>query len=737
MRIVLHVPFAPDRPTAERELALRIAIAAGRKGWSVEIAHSLDPADPPAADLVVALHQDAPKLTGLPTVGCLWNPPAHIEDDEAALARTLSYDGFLTAGPAMDSFVRACLFPTHRPVPTAPFHPATHDTALEPRVTADSRLFYVGSNWDGRRFAALFERLAGAGLLAAHGPEEGWRPLGSGYAGPLPFDGLSTLEAANRCGIGLCLHLPGHTAAGVPNMRIFELAAAGTLIVCGRHPFVEAEFGDSVLTVDPEAPAEEMADAVTAHVRWARANPEAATAMAVRSQTVFRERLTLDRLMEGWPGLLAGIRTACGFEAAPEKTAGETVGYVLPVAGAEPTALSRTLSTLAAQSHPAIVAILAGDAPSLVQAERIARDAGLSGERLRRIAVPDDASPATALWAGLRAADTGWIGTIQAGDLLFPNHTASLLGTARRAGADLVFAHSVTGNPANDPADDPAGTGERRAPVPADTLYRGELPGDRLSIPPAAFLARAGLLDDRLLRDPGLGMPTAMLHLVRRLAAKAAAGQGAVSSWLTTLSACDPALPEAERRLLDRLERFDPAHPRPVPAAGRPTGFRRPAPPGDIGAAILDGVLLLAEPADFAVLDPARPIHIFGSGQGGRLVQLELMRHPGLRIAGFLDSRASGTAWDLPVRRLGEIVGEGLAQATVVVASQHVVEILHSLKRLGFLQTGRGAVFNAYPYIAARTGGPAAEALSIPSPIAGQSNDPSRGGKGNRCRSGR
>lgn len=686
MRVALYNPFSPDRPTAESELALRMVVAAGRKGWTVRIVHTIEEVEAFIPDLVVALHHEAPKLTGFPTVGCLWNPPSRFEAHPPALTRVLSYDGFLTAGPGMDRFVATHFFPTHRPAPTAPFYPATHATTLPPRIGPDSLLFYVGSNWDGRRFERLFGRLAEARILAAHGPADGWRHLGAGYAGPLPFDGQALLGVANRCGIGLCLHLPGHTAAGLPNMRVFELAAAGALIVCGRHPFIEEHFGDSVLTVDADAPVETVADAVVAHVHWARATPEAANARAARSQAIFLERFTLERLMEGWPALLAAVRVSCGFTPVSFPATGETVQYVLPVSGAPTDALRHTITSVAAQSHRSVGLILVGDQASLDRAAPLTGD--LRDTRL--VVLPDDRLAGEALWAGLRATDAPWFGVLEAGIRLFPNHVASLLATADRASVDVVFAHAMLDGP------------EGWTPAPSDALRRGELPGDRATMPPSAFLARGGLLDDRLLRDPGLGNVVGALYLVRRLVAKATVGAGAASSWLTTLSGEGRSLDLEDRRDIDRLERFDPACPPPAtpgavgaPAAAPP----RPAPPGDVGAAILDGVPLLREPRDFATLDPALPVHIFGAGQGGRFVQLELMMmRPDIQIVGFLDSRASGTAWGLPVHRPADLSPDQLTAASIIVASQHVVEILTLLK--GF---GRLTLYNAYPRIIART----------------------------------
>lgn len=682
MRIVLHNPFDPDRATAERELAQRMAIAGRRKGWTMAIAHTASEIEAFAPDLVVALHYEMPKLAGFPTVGCLWNPPVQFEDDPAALARVLSCDGFLCAGPAMERLAAAWLHPTQRfSPPGGTIFPSTHALALKPAIGPDSRLFYTGSGWDGRRFQALFDRLAEAEVLAAAGPGENWAHLGAAYVGALPFDGETLVTTANRQGLGLCLHLPDHTAAGLPNMRLFELAAAGTLIICDRHPFVEEHFGDCVLTVDGEP----LAEIIIEKVRWARAHPDEANTLAARAQAIFLARFTLDGLLEGLPGVTDAIRRTCGYDrpppAVPSVEAGEAVTFVLPVREDDAGAGARTIRSLSRQSYRPIRLIVTGRAAAI--------DATLAATgptpTLRSLGMVHDGAIGSALSAALRIVDTPWFAVLEAGVELFPNHTASLVATARRDAAPVVFGHAVIRSDG------------RWAPAPIGALHRGEVPGDRLEIPVSAFLVRRRLLDPRRLRNPGLNEAAAR-HLIRRLVAD----NGAVSSWLTTLRDDARPIPVEERRALDRVERLDPALAPALAASVAPTGSRpappRPAPLDARGAAILDDVPLLWRHEDFAALDPTLPIYIHGASRGGRLVQLELMKIPDIRLVGFLDNRRSGEAWGFPVFAPSEVPPAMLAGATIIVASEHVVDIVTGLKALGRLK-----LVNAYPYIAAAT----------------------------------
>jgi len=650
MRIALDIPFEPNRPSAERELAMRMGFAAAAKGWTARTTSSVAEIEAFAPDLVLALHHDLPKRVAVPTFGCLWNPPAHFEDDADRLARVLSYDGFLTAGSGMRRWIESLLFPTHRTVVAGDLYPSTHDETLAPRIDGASRLFYVGSNWDGRRFERLFTHLAEAGVLAVYGPAAAWSH-NTAYAGTLPFDGRAVLTTANAQGIGLCLHLPGHRASGIPNMRVFELAAAGVLAICDRHPFVVEHFGDCVFTVDTDGPEDAVACQIVDYVRWARAHPEEARAMAAGAQAVFRERFTLDRAMDGWQGLLDTVRRST------DAPATDSVRFVVDTCGAEADSIARTVASARAQSNGAVdLAIL-----------------------------QDDGRPAPdKLRTALSSAGADWFGILTPGTVLFPDHVATLLDTAKRSGAAMVYATAVNGD------------GARWAVFPNEVIRRGDLPGNGCPVPVDAFLVHTSLINDRLLQMPDLGAETA-LHLIRHAARRAAP----VASWRTTLAVPHP--PAKPSPALSRVERLDPD----VWASSGDRRARPTAPPTDIGAPVLESIPVLRDAEDFAALDPARPIFVYGASRGGRLVQLELMKWPDLRIAGFLDGRATGPAWDLPVLRPTDVPPETLSAATIVVASQHVADIVGTLVRLG-----RFRIVNAYPYILGYTTPPARQAGS-------------------------
>ena len=309
LRLSLFNPQAPGHPVAERELALRLAMAVKRLGWEGAIHTRSDEVEAFDPDAVINLYPEAaPKLTDHVWLGCAWNPVSLVArlspPARAGAARHLpAQDGYLVSGPQLEAHLERL-----RPgAPQRPFHPSSPRSHLCPGIGPDSRLCYVGSNWDGQRYPSLLKRLAGAGALALHGTAERWSHLEEAWQGPLPFDGQAVIRAAQHWGMGLCLHLPQHRAEGVPNMRVFELAAAGALIIADRHPFIEQWFGDRVLYVDTDGGEAAAADSILAQVAWARAYPHIARAMATEAQAIFNQHLCLEALLTPLPDLLSEL----------------------------------------------------------------------------------------------------------------------------------------------------------------------------------------------------------------------------------------------------------------------------------------------------------------------------------------------------------------------------------------------------------------------------------------------
>ncbi|PWC54229.1 hypothetical protein TSA6c_00715 [Azospirillum sp. TSA6c] len=686
LRVVFHNPFAPDAVFAERELALRMLWAAQAKGWDAAVLHRAADIEAFDPDIVVSLHpQVTPKLTRHFTVACHWNPPSFYAGNRVAEQNERSYDGWLVASEELRRHVEELFWPTARPLLTAPIYPSAQTLPLEPRLSAGSQLFYIGSNWDGRRFPSLLSRLADAGVLALHGHPSRWSHMAAAFAGESPFDGRTVLEQANRCGLGLCLHLPPHVDAGIPNMRVFELAAAGALIVADRHPFIVQAFGDTVLYVDTASGEAGVAEQILGQVAWARAHPGEGRAMARAAQEIFRTRFSLDVLFDELPALAsAGLTTARPAEA----RAGSSVDLVLPVRPDDWADAQARIEAVAAQQGSGPVGLVLVSSEEVPALER-AVAARLGSVRTVRLSFGLPAS--AALWAGLRAARADWVGVLPVGSRPFPNHVATLLKAAEKLDAEAVYSGALQPMRAGEAPD---WQQAEALPVPigfsAIDLTNPATVAAGLHV--ATLLVRRERLRPILHRDPGLDDAWGAF-LAHQIACRCGLGNSGLLTMRTNWRA-DRGV-EAESARLGRLTAL--TMPSAKPCTDLEGGSTAPCPltaPSDLDPDLAARLPRLVTAADFAALPGDRPIYVYGASRGGRIVQLEIAKWDHLAFAGFLDGMKNGECWGVPIAR-PESMGKVLRDARIIIASQYVSEIAKRLLALELVQP-----YNAYPFIA-------------------------------------
>ncbi|MFY8094247.1 MAG: glycosyltransferase family protein [Niveispirillum sp.] len=641
LRLSLFNPQAPDHPVAERELALRMVRAVAGLGWEGAIhtrSAEVEAFDP---DAVINLYPEAaPKLTDHVWLGCAWNPVSLVARltpaARAGAARHLpAQDGYLVSGPQLEAHLDGL-----RPdAPRRPFHPSSQRSPLSPAFGPESRLFYVGSNWDGQRYPSLLKRLAAAGILALHGTAERWSHLEEAWQGPLPFDGQAVIKAAHRQGMGLCLHLPQHRAEGVPNMRVFELAAAGALIIADRHPFIEQWFGDRVLYVDTDGGEAAAADSILAQVAWARAHLHTARAMATEAQALFNQHLCLEALLAPLPDLLGEL-------AGGRATRGGSGGAARP-----------RLRLGVLEPERAQIVTADGAAPRLL--------------------------PARADMAGLCGTLTGLDGlALRPAGVEWPAEYLDRMAEALADSAGgAVLAPGLWPRPAMDggfqldPDEDRA-----LAPRPGEPVPEGA--------GPALARLRAGGLCVRTgrLRDPEGEWPD-WLSLALDLGPMLAGSTGGI----TLLPLPGPRLVQGEAG--ERESRPWPTLTGEAEAPVRLSGI------ADLMPDLVRDLPFLLRVVDFDILPGTGPLWLYGTGRGGNLVLDALGPAARARLAGFLDSGRQGMMQGLPIRRPGDLDPALMQGATIIIAAQYVSDMLGILRAL---PKAPAHILNGFPYIAAR-----------------------------------
>ncbi|MDR0808474.1 MAG: glycosyltransferase, partial [Gemmobacter sp.] len=512
MRIAIQHSFPNHPECAEAEWIRRAVVACERLGHEpVEVVTS-DDIRRVHPDCVLLTHEFSAKITPYPTLGLMWSPPAFYAEDPVRRQTILSHDGHLCGSEAVARWVDDFLTGSGKP-PAIADHimlPSTPDHGPAGPLPDRLAIMYAGVHWDGSRHGAVFRALEKRAPLRLHGPPQVWEGH-SDYAGTLPFDGTSVIQALREAGVALCLHKAAHRAANTPSMRLFEAAAAGVLIICDDFAFPRQWFRDSVLYVDPDLAPAQMAEQILAHLRWARQDPEGAAKLAKRANALFRHNLTLEAMLRPLPAFVERVRGLRGMVSAhrakPEAT--PVVEYVVRIGSRPAEVLARALGSLAAQTYPAIALTIVQFHP-VEGLEELLDKVRARFRWLNHILVPNNGSRSAAWWAGLRAVRGDLFGFLDDDDAVHPNHVESLMRALDRrpecgfAYSGLLLVQDEPGHYASPPQFKVGSAGkliEERIDLFAcrEENFRDFLP-TRNHIGHNGWLCRRALLDDEVLR---------------------------------------------------------------------------------------------------------------------------------------------------------------------------------------------------------------------------------------------
>lgn len=510
MKIALLNPWVN---AAENQLVPALAQVARRLGHEVVECKTSAEILEQRPDLVLSMSRTQPKLTDTPTYGLVFDPLDIVLERREYLYNLLSFDGALTIFDTLKDALTDLAASAGRDLPIGYFYPTTTvarwDDALD---LSSARLAYFGINWDRRR-ETLFRTLADRPWMEIYGPEPGWRFLGGrAYQGSVPFDGRSVLERYRAAGAGLCIFSESHVSDNLVSSRLFEICAAGAVVITARVPWIEEQFGDAVLYFDQHAPDAAMAGAIDRHMAWIRAQPDAARALAGRSHAIFAERFSLERL---FPRLL-DLHAAVGQATAGDRSQASVSAVVLTDSAA-PEPLRRTLDSIARQQAGPIEIVIA--APSGREADRL-RDWAAGAYAGQRIVVAGAAgrTPPSPLWEALSACTGQYVSVIRAGDQWMSNHVSSVLDCFGRSGSDVVASGAIVEHTT---AFSTRGGNRdtRRLLHLAQLMASGDVVGAALALPSHAVMFRRTLLTAELLAAPptsGLDEAHLLLRLLQR-----------------------------------------------------------------------------------------------------------------------------------------------------------------------------------------------------------------------------
>ena len=220
------------------------------------------------------------------------------EHSSLPFERLSHYDGFLVGFPDKGT-LKTYFSCTNKLCNYISWYATCPETTFSP--STNFNLFYCGRNMAntsyGDKFKVLFSLLDQTGDLTVYGNKDEWQHAPRSYKGFVKHDGKSILNEINRCGITLVLHAADHYEGKAPTARIFEGAAASSVIISDKHPFVVEHFGDSVLYIDHSSSID-MYDQITRHISWIRENPLEATELARKAHKIFVTNFTLEKQLK-------------------------------------------------------------------------------------------------------------------------------------------------------------------------------------------------------------------------------------------------------------------------------------------------------------------------------------------------------------------------------------------------------------------------------------------------------
>ena len=318
----------PDLRNAEYEVLQRILRAArnigsevaiidngGQVFWSTPGLDIMPGADAPVDlfDFAISLHFESPRVCDIYTYYALWQPIKFYHDFgyQVSIDKLSTHNDVLSCHSDLADAHALNIFSGLRRAPIEPLETLFHNLPqpfMPPSVAADSKLFYVGINWEriGRpkgRFHDVLVMLDQKKLIEIYGPEEihGVAPWGGfqTYQGELPFDGRSVQTAIHASGICLALSSEAHKSTGIMSNRLFEGFASGAAVIATPNPLIEKYFSDCVYLVDDERGEAMLGQQILATMREIRADPQEATRRVLRGQEILRDLCSLESSLEG------------------------------------------------------------------------------------------------------------------------------------------------------------------------------------------------------------------------------------------------------------------------------------------------------------------------------------------------------------------------------------------------------------------------------------------------------
>lgn len=283
----------------ETSLAYRIQAACKNIGWKADIidVENLRVVENRTYDFVINLTPFHYRHTKCKNFQAIFHPKHHYFDDKGfLLKRYWLYNGYLltylpgTSGIHEKNFKHKRKFPFMNWLPTV--------QKMEYKKVNPQFLFHTCCSWGNRfeevRFKELLTLLNREPYTRFYGLTIFKKLYPESYQTFLPYEDGSLYRTLSDCGVCLVIHSAEHNEYGLPSGRIFEAAAASTVIICDENAFVKNHFGDSVFYINTSADAYRIFEQIQNLMKWIFENKELALEKAKRVHAICEEKFLLE-----------------------------------------------------------------------------------------------------------------------------------------------------------------------------------------------------------------------------------------------------------------------------------------------------------------------------------------------------------------------------------------------------------------------------------------------------------
>lgn len=286
----------------DREVAWRIKIAGESLGWEVLLDedNGRHLQDQQLDWVICMLPNNEFHNPNCPNYQVIFHPFWYLDDERKLVPFYEKYDGYLLTINDRET-IENSLRLSGKEFHYIPFYPSVY--SLPYREVALNNLVTMVPVWSNRitdkKFRTLYKLLSQTGFVKFYGVSRNEDILPQGYMGSIPFDGVSVINILQQHGIVLVLHSDIHNKECIPSSRIFEAAAASTVIICDENNFVKEHFGDSVFYIDTTLPAKSIYKQILKHLQTIYRNPKKALEMAKTAHQIFVENFEMsDQLLK-------------------------------------------------------------------------------------------------------------------------------------------------------------------------------------------------------------------------------------------------------------------------------------------------------------------------------------------------------------------------------------------------------------------------------------------------------